>query len=182
MFKFVTILILIVFFGCSNDESGSESVDITPTFKKIAITNNTTNGLIGSTANNAMNNADTLCDNEFPGYKALLGSSVRNSSLDWVLKPNTEYRREDETTVIGTTNSSGIFDFPLDASFSSSAGNIWTGLIWDFTSPNGANCGNFTIGTGDQGNYGDPTVTGSSAVISGGHQCHLTYRLACVQQ
>lgn len=75
----------------------------------------------------------------------------------WVLKPNKEYRRKDGTTVIGTTNSNGVFTFPVTdgvdepdgATFSITA----TGLESDWTSSSddctnwSTTAGNLAIGT-----------------------------------
>ncbi|TGL86928.1 DUF1554 domain-containing protein [Leptospira congkakensis] len=33
--------------------------------------------------------------------------------INWVLKTNTEYRRGDGATIVGTTNANGIFNLPL---------------------------------------------------------------------
>ncbi|PJZ83689.1 hypothetical protein CH366_10275 [Leptospira harrisiae] len=71
---------------------------------------------------------DTYCNNSTnkPSgsytYKALVSDGIKRRAcstancsggtsehIDWVLKPNQQYKRNDGTTVIGTTNANGIF-------------------------------------------------------------------------
>ncbi len=74
-----------------------------------------------------------------PGlFKAMAGAVWRDPGNVWVLKANTQYRREDKTTVIGTTNGSKTFDFPLTNSITPGTAYtpIWTGLTDTWQNPN----------------------------------------------
>ncbi|TXI92696.1 MAG: DUF1554 domain-containing protein [Neisseriales bacterium] len=69
-------------------------------------------------------------------------------SVDWVLTPNTTYVNT-KGTVIGTTNSQGIFNFLLGFQFSeaiSDGGKAWTGLMPFWTSKKNITCERWTIG------------------------------------
>lgn len=99
-------------------------------------------------------------------YKAMLVGDTRRASvspnagdgqIDWVLQPLQEYKRADET-VIGTTNSAGLFTFPLQNFFDGNY-TIWTGLdqTWRNQIVNGKqiNCLNWTSSnTGESGAFG----------------------------
>ncbi|EKR73218.1 PF07588 family protein [Leptospira noguchii str. 2006001870] len=97
--------------------------------------------------------ADAYCQANIPAsivgsgpYKAMLVAPTRRQAtvnpnvgdgqIDWVFKPNTEYRRADGITKVMTTNSKGLFDFSkgsLTNSFEGSfSGYIWTGLYSDW--------------------------------------------------
>jgi len=112
------------------------------------------------------------------------GGSIENSN--WILQPNTTYTRLDGT-VIGVTNSSGIFDLPLTNSFSSSFGVAWTGF--DNASPwtlnTDQNCTNWST-TG-----GAPPASGASLLDDGssfnaafafGKNCNENLNFICVEQ
>ncbi|EMK24138.1 endostatin-like outer membrane protein LenE [Leptospira kirschneri] len=103
--------------------------------------------------------ADEYCNANIPAgsfaaagapYKALLANNLPNyykrvatvtpnagdGQENWILKPNTEYRRVDGVTKVMTTNSVGLFDFTnenLTNPFTSTFVNIWTGLNPDWT-------------------------------------------------
>ena len=85
---------------------------------------------------------DAKCMNAaygYPGtgiYKALIVSgglrrasqnpNVGDNQVDWVLKPNSDYYRNDEPTKIMTTNTYGLFEFgTLTDSFGAVAGYSW---------------------------------------------------------
>lgn len=100
--------------------------------------------------------------------------------LDWVLAASQEYRRTDDTSVIGTTNSAGIFSFPLTNGLSGTFDEVWTGLNTDWTT--GVTCSNWssTSGTGMQG-IGDRTDSTSISAYS--QACgRIDDILYCVEQ
>ena len=83
---------------------------------------------------------DAVCASEatskqFGGtFKAMIsghGLNRRPGGSDWVLKPSAQYRREDMTTVIGTTTSGSVFTWPLTNAMTSSAKYPWTGAYGD---------------------------------------------------
>ncbi|AAN48161.1 extracellular matrix-binding protein Lp95 [Leptospira interrogans] len=120
------------------------------------------------------------------GYKAMLVGDTRRASLspnagdgqiDWVLKPLQEYRRSDDT-IIGTTNSVGLFSFPFQNSF---AGNyaIWTGLdqTWKnkVISVNQLNCLNWTSSsTNELGAFGLANWKYGNSIFVGQGICSKT--------
>ncbi|WP_082281182.1 endostatin-like outer membrane protein LenE [Leptospira kirschneri] len=141
--------------------------------------------------------ADVYCQANIPGsiagtgpYKAMLVAPTRRQAtvnpnvgdgqIDWVFKPNTEYRRADGITKVMTTNSTGLFDFSkgsLTNSFEGSfSGYIWTGLYsdWRTVATYGEMCHEvpeFALtdtsgweGNGNEGRYGSITSTSSSAI------------------
>jgi hypothetical protein len=81
-------------------------------------------------------------------YKAMVNTSNRRAcqsadcfkkgaaeNRDWVLIPEMEYRLPDGKTLIGETNESGIFTFPLKNPLSSSSLKLWTGFADYWTTP-----------------------------------------------
>lgn len=66
--------------------------------------------------------------------------------IDWVLKPNQQYKRKDGTTVIGTTNANGLFPIPLTNSMEPNLLNannyVITGINADWINSN--DCDNWT--------------------------------------
>lgn len=136
--------------------------------------------------------ADSLCngDSKNPGfgtYKAMIvgwgtrracssgncATSGAAENLDWVLAPNTEYRRSDATKVM-TTNSAGIFAFgALSATLvalplpGGSATSYWSGMWgnWITQGPSGTCGGNWST-AGGSGAYGLITSTGPAVLFS----------------
>lgn len=155
----------------------------------IFMTTGTYDGALGG-----FSGADAICDGEFDGTKALLAQGgVRmpcnpgvtcdiSHNIDWVLLPNTTYYRADGLTEIGTTNSAGIFPFPLDAAFSaSSTAEIWTGLqsTWE----TGFSCGGWVMNSSAVGlSWFSDQVAEGSIVADTFADCGVARRLLCVQQ
>ena len=145
-------------------------------------------------------NADSTCmaDGNKPGgggtYKAMAALTTRRActtancsggaseNFNWILYPNTQYRRGDGVTVIGTTTASAIFTFNLTNSFTSSAVFPSTFLNTDWTQNATENCSD---GTSTAGNVrfaqGVSTTNGSISFNSTG--CNAGGReLYCVEQ
>lgn len=124
----------------------------------------------GSTATTGVGGADFLCqqDSQCPAGKtckaiisddknrvACINSSESSIklcgsgySVDWILSPNTTYVNT-TGAIIGTTNSSGIFNFLLGYQFNSaisSGGKAWTGLFPSWTSDKEITCERWTVG------------------------------------
>ncbi|XDD54390.1 DUF1554 domain-containing protein [Leptospira sp. WS4.C2] len=103
--------------------------------------------------------------------------------MDWVLKPNKEYRQSNGTTIVGTTTANGIFTFPLTNPFRSTVPNsnmTATGLNGNWTS-NANDCSNWT-GTGSftMALYNETT---SDAIFANGTAgCTNTAAIICVEQ
>nr|WP_269155358.1 DUF1554 domain-containing protein [Leptospira mtsangambouensis] len=134
-------------------------------------------------------------------YKALASDGVNrracstancstgvSENIGWVLKPNKEYRRKDGTTVIGTTNASGIFTFPLTNSMEIISNlvvtnGIATGFVSDWTS-SANDCLDWTSNAGGNlSTTGTWTSTNSGAIDGGGTSgCSNTHMLVCVEQ
>lgn len=147
---------------------------------------------------NGVNGADKACqsDSQSSGgtYKALIvdglnriACTTANCSggvgehLDWVLKPNNEYRQIDGTTVIGTTNAKGIFDFPLQNVFSTSSYFLWAGLQSDWTADSN-NCSRFesTAGSARTGSSNATDATSISWNLTACNYYGTT--ILCVEQ
>jgi hypothetical protein len=113
-------------------------------------------------------------------------------NLDWALAPNTQYRRNDLSTIIMTTNSAGIFVFgTLQATIvatplpGGSPISLWTGLSAGWLShPSSGTCG---------GSWATPGGTGVYGLINRSNSTLLHYstatpcssnsgQLACAQQ
>lgn len=155
----------------------------------------------------ATTSADTTCQTDagtkgFTGtFKALLiagigtirtasvSANTGDGQIDWVMAASTNYVREDETTLIGTTNSAGLFTFPLTNSISASAGQYWTAMGSDWTSTafycndGGGESWTFVGAGAGNSNIGDVSVTSSSAIFAGSQACATGgIYLVCVQQ
>jgi len=167
-----------------------------------------------SIAGSAMANsgeADNLCNNDgnkpagTGSYKAMIAgwgtrracssgnciTSGMAENLDWVLLPNTEYRRRDLATRIMTTNGAGIFAFGTLAATlvptplpGGSPSGYWTGMTGAWTTNGSGTCGGNWSTAVSVGAYGVITQTNSTALFSStGGNCNTTSAyLACAQQ
>lgn len=126
-------------------------------------------------------------------YKAFLVDGVHrdaSTGLDWVLKPNTTYFQVDNVKLIGMTNASAVFEFPLVSLVNPWASTpalayayFWTGigaLDWSagntclgWTSPDAALSGNMGI-------PGRRDATGIG--VGGATGCYVPLRVLCVEQ
>lgn len=167
------------------------------TTKKIFVTATTYSGNLGG-----VTGADAKCaaDANKPStgtYKALIadgtariacttancgGGATEHTS--WVLAANKQYSRTDGT-VIGTTNSAGIFNFTtaLNNAIATTSANVWTGLAADWTTS--SDCADFTtsVSPPNYGAIGDKSATDSTAIkktLTSG--CDNSYSLYCVEQ
>ncbi|WP_139357235.1 DUF1554 domain-containing protein, partial [Leptospira alexanderi] len=100
--------------------------------------------------------ADAFCQSHIPSnipstgiYKAMLTDGVKRvattvsssstiGQVDWVFKPNQQYRRAEDGAIVMTTNSSGMFDFASGATLENPftlqrESGQWTGLNSDWT-------------------------------------------------
>jgi hypothetical protein len=104
---------------------------------------------------------------------------------DWVLKPNTTYKRPDGT-LIGTTNENGLFNIPLTNSYavdpvgSNEAARVWVG--WGNTWYAQDNCTGWTVSTGWGGYHARQDATNSQAIHYSTQMCSDTNPIACVEQ
>jgi hypothetical protein len=172
----------------------------------IFVSNTTTTGDIDGTGDNDGSNgieeADTICnaDSNKPNsstYKAMIvdglnriacttaGCSTGTAEhVDWVLQASTEYRKIDESTVIGITTTAGVFSFPLDNTVESptSTNTIWTGLNNTSWTTGPSTCSAWT-----DGSVASNGLAHSAAVVASiGNQtatCTNTlFKLHCVEQ
>lgn len=152
------------------------------TNKKIFITQSPVTGNFGGPAM-----ADGRCatDPQKPTgtFRALVADGTDRVGTpgiqnDWVLKPSLTYARLDGT-VIGTTNASAVFTFPLSAPISPTPDIVWTGIAANWAA--GSDCGKWTSQavTGSVGESSSVTVT---AFTQSAPTCNLSYKLICVQQ
>lgn len=197
--KWIAVLVAAFLSGCGDEEiasisalSSSGGSDPTPTPtptpgpKHIFVTAANHNGKFGINAAMAIMAADLFCKvdaNNTNGadYKALLVSSARNTSTDWALAASTEYRRLDDDSIIGTTNASATFDFPL-SNYMGNGSYAWTGLKGDWTN-HSYNCNNWTDGSyGDYGSFGYTSTYNSSAISYGSYYCAYSYKVICVEE
>jgi hypothetical protein len=190
-------LVLTVLISCGQQDGNSPNFSSSSSPSgKIVFISEPDNGCRG-----AWPGVNTLCQNDInkpnngSTYEALVidGNNKRACSsanctiggatenVNWVLSANTRYIRPDGT-LIGTTNSAGIFT-SFENPISPSVSQVWTGLNSDWTS-SGNQCGgwNACLG-GDIGNTGDPSSTNPTTVISnGGNFCNQYVRYICVEQ
>ena len=141
--------------------------------------------------------ADTKCSNNIPSglsgsfkafivnytsptRRATITANAGDGQLDWVLQPNTEYIREDGSTLIGKTNAQSLLEFPLQNSIGT-AGLNWTGLNTDWTAII-SDCANWSVGAFDNCQAGDLTATGTTALSSSAPYFNTSQNLACVSQ
>ncbi|MDI7183908.1 endostatin-like outer membrane lipoprotein, LenD-like [Leptospira santarosai] len=119
--------------------------------------------------------------------RASVTANQGDGQIDWVLKPNTEYRRTltNWGSLVGVTNSAGLFTFPLNSTWDHFEGNnIWTGLNSDWT---GApeNCGMW-MNPDANGRYGDSDSTTDGAISAGVSACDnsafIDPEILCVEQ
>ncbi len=143
--------------------------------------------------------ADAKCmaDANYPGsgtYKALLGTGTTGTRLssagngaagvetDWVLNPNTDYKRLG-STAIGTTTASSLFGFPLTNAFTTAGVISWTGLAGNWVAWSGYDCAGWTTNSNlSIGAYGNSDVTTSSTLFNTTAACNVSYNLICVPQ
>ena len=143
--------------------------------------------------------ADNKCNSDparpqgTTNWKALISSTSERTActsdncstglaenFNWVLRPNTLYRRLDGQ-VIGTTNGSAIFVFDLQNAMASNSNDVWTGLTASWIQS--ANCSNWTSNIGSLvGRYGwSNDITGYAIDVMSA-SCSNPQHLYCVEQ
>ena len=175
------------------------------TNKIIYVTDNFHNGNLGGTTG-----ADAKCndgtDANHPGsgtYKAMLTTSTLGVPArvacttancsggpsehdDWVLLPNQQYVRNNGSSIIGTTNANAIFEFPLDAAFSTVSDYAWGGYYttWvPYENKLTEICDNWNSNSNSNGGrVGDPDVTVNNAISNSTKNCDEVHRLYCAEQ
>jgi hypothetical protein len=156
--------------------------------------------------------ADGICENDAnnPGngsaYKALISDGVSrvactsnncsggaSENVDWVLRPSTEYRRLDNTTIIVNTNASAIFDLDYSSSNlentidpSPSSAIVWSGLQFGGTL-NWTNididCSDWTSNlSGDFGTAGQSNSIDAEVFTADDDPCNSLQKVYCVEQ
>lgn len=116
------------------------------------------------------------------GSDARVASATANlgdGQIDWVLKPFSTYLRNDTPTVIGTTNASSLFTFPI-IGIRPTSSTAWTGLSADWTS-NVNHCDSWGLSSGN-GNAGDTAGTGTSAIGFNSFPCTSNLPFYCAEQ
>ena len=155
---------------------------------------NTASGVGGISGADATCNTDSNKPNNST-YKALIVDSANRKACTsafcsggqienklWAFKPNIEYRRIDETAVIGTTNSAGIFSFPLNHSMTNTNDQVWTGLNTDWTSSSN-NCSNWTSISGVQNGSTAATIQSDNrSIFVTDQSCNSLLKFLCVEQ
>ncbi len=146
----------------------------------------TTATIQGSINSNFTINADPMCMTEaglrsLSGtYFAVTGSLQREAGNNWPVKANTEFRRPDGT-IIGTSNNSGGFDFPLTNSITATQTYVWTGLTSAFAATPSCSgwTANYAPSSGVRGDLGSIT---SSAISTTATSCNNDLPLLCVEK
>ncbi len=189
--------------GSSGSSSAAPTATTTTPIKKMFLSTAVNSGdllSIGAAANGILG-ADAICQGQAAAEgittaKALItegtlrvacttpncsGGSAEHT--DWVLAANTQYTRVDGT-VIGTTNSSGIFAFALSQSIGTGFQTTWTGFANDWTTDGTNHCNQWSSNNGgDNGTLGNTSVDHDGAINSGTANCDdNTNRLYCVEQ
>jgi hypothetical protein len=160
----------------------------------------TSSGTLGATVA-GVSGADAYCqsDTSRPNssqYKAIIADAgtsrdacrftpnctSASENLNWILKPNTTYFAADGQTKIGTTNSAGIFIFPVSNPIETSpVVDYWTGLStgWQGTVNN---CANWT-NTSPNGAAGIGNSTNTDLISINSYSCiGSTRRFICAEQ
>lgn len=130
-------------------------------------------------------------------FKAMLSDGENRIALptpvDWVLQANTFYYNVAGQS-IGQTNSSAVFDFPVDNPINSTYYNaVWTGLNSDWTVGNYVNgdydtadftCYGWTESAFSTGVYGIPDISSGELISATYYGCATGHpsALYCVQQ
>lgn len=149
------VLALLVLINCQNfgnywdtpDNSGKNKPPVAPVKKRMFLhTSPTVGGNLGGIAGaDATCNASAQRPDITVTYAALIADGTARracvnpnctdpgENIGWVLKPNAIYLQAAGTVQIATTNSAGIFTFPLSAAPSASAGFYLSGLNPDWT-------------------------------------------------
>jgi len=203
----VLFLVTVLSMGCHRSSSSADNLSTTPTNpstpatpkKTFVILQDFTGDLKTEGAGtNGVDGADKLCqaDSQSSGgtYKAMVVDGVNrvacttadcgggsSEHVNWVFAANTVYKRIDGTTVVGTTNSKGLLEFPLDNEWITQGYDLWTGMNSDWTTA-ANNCSGFTSSAGQ----GKVALTGLSSV---GVNSYNTYAcnyygtaILCVEQ
>lgn len=104
------------------------------------------------------------------------------------MSANTQYYREDGTILIGTTNSKGLFTFPLNNSIGTAYGDAYTGFNHDWTTSS-YNCLNWQTSDDNAGNgaaTGRTDLTDEDGISSAspGWSCasNSDIQIYCVEQ
>lgn len=170
--------------SCGDDSSGSGSASGGggTSYKKIYLAS-----ISAPTGDLGIADIDAACNS---GYRAMVGGNGRHpdvassGAVDWVLSANTEYRRNDGVTVIGTTTAAAIFSFPLTNSFSATSGKYYTGLSTTWSTSDAISCQDWGSMADDR-TYGDALSVTTSAIAEGMHDCGTSGPAAyvvCVEQ
>jgi hypothetical protein len=187
----------------SGDDTPASSSCSSDSYCIIFVSNTTTTADIDGGGDddgtNGIEEADDICmsDANKPTsgtYKAMLSDGTNRIACtsancsggtaehtDWVLKPSKEYRRTDETTIIGTTTADGVFSFNLTNSIAT-AGTVWTGLRGDWRAQTN-DCSDWTTSAGSTGSNGFAPVTNSIAIFNSAvDSCGNSRPVYCVEQ
>jgi hypothetical protein len=202
------VLILLVFIiinscggsGNSSTSTSSELVCESDQYCLAFLTTSTNNADVDANSNgNGIEEADTFCnaDGNKPNsrtYKALLvdgtnrtacttancGTGGASEHTDWVFQASTQYRRGDGTTIIGTTDSNGIFSFNLTNSIGTIFHSVWGGINSNWTTATDT-CSSWSVITGSgQTGLGDSATT--LAIDHLTTNCNFSGRFYCVEQ
>lgn len=151
-----------------------------PGQKRIFVTDATHNGDFDGIAG-----ADAFCmsDPNKPSggtWKALIASSGRSRTSNWILQASTQYVRVSDSAVIGTTNSLGVFPSPLTNAIDGSV-IAWTGLNDDWSNSTN-NCNNWEADSSYDGMAGILNITNNFLAANGNTTCAATLHLVCVEQ
>lgn len=146
--------------------------------------------------------ADAICNSDsglFPAgasFRALLGAvngaprhactgagqggcPSGGATANWSLAANTEYRRIDGTTIIGTTNANRIILLPMTNSIAGVGGSAWSGMEVNWNTVGATSeCG----GWNGPGNGNLFVLNNASATNAGSLACGLPAALVCVEQ
>jgi hypothetical protein len=163
---------------------------------RIFVTASTYDGNLGG-AQGADNkcNSDPARPQGTTNWKALISATPERTActsancstglvenFNWVLRPNTLYRRLDGQ-IIGTTNGSAIFVFPLQNAMDSNSYDVWTGLLNSWIQYNPYNCSNWKSNSGfESGRSGMSDYMTGYAIDYGDLPCSNLHSLYCVEQ
>ena len=116
-------------------------------------------------------------------------ANAGDGQVDWVLQSGMEYYREDKTTLIAIAESTNLFTFPLQNSFTGTAQSFRSALGTDWANSNqtwfcdATGTASWTNSGGTTGYHRTGNVTGSTAITLTNANCAASFfPLLCVEQ
>ena len=113
-----------------------------------------------------------------PCRRATVTPYAGDGQIDWVLLPNRSYYLRDNSSVVGFTDATGLFSWPLYKGFAQCDNPVMGFASVDWTT--GSSCADWS--SSKTGVYGVGWSCGTDDIISGGNlACPALQKLVCIQ-